>query len=380
MKSLSWNFEVFSTQNESGQKWKSIICSIPEHLKDVYFLLEYAQVYEREFQEPAYLFTYGDNENLVLMVGVKRSINNLSFYSSTTVKSETLYYDLSTLYGYGGPLIIANCTSIKPDLFQEFRAHLNKYCLENNIVSEFLRLHPKIGNYELFIGDNGLVKKNHTIWIDLSKSESEILMSMRNDPRRSIKIAQENNVQIVKSDLSNSDIKEFHRLYTTTMKRLGALPMYFFTVDYFLDLIENLKNNVSIFFAKWDDKYISSYMYVHEGDFIDLYLGGSDPQYWNLKANPFCLYSAAIWAKSQDFSYYHMGGGHGAELDSLLHFKSQFSNNIAPFYMYRHIHNIPMYNELCDLKDSFNSQNSDTQEKASFTDAVLKDYFPEYRA
>ena len=48
--------------------------------------------------------------------------------------------------------------------------------------------------------------------------------------------------------------------------------------------------------------------------------------------------------------------------------------------MYRHIHNIPMYNELCDLKDSFNSQNSDAQEKASFTDAVLKDYFPEYRA
>lgn len=351
---------------------------MPDDLRDVYFLPEYARIHEREFDESAYLFKYGDSTNLVLMVGVKRGINNLSFYSGSRQNSETRYFDLSTPYGYGGPILISKSECEKPELFEQFRLNLHDYCIKNNIISEFLRLHPKLANYKLFSGDAGLVEKNYTIWIDLTKNESEILMDMRNDPRRSIRIAQANGVQIIRSELSHSDILEFHKLYTTTMTRLGALPMYFFSVDYFHDLIANLQNNVSIFFAKWKDKYISAYMYVHEGDFIDLYLGGSDPSYWNLKGNPLCLYNAALWAKSRGFIYYHMGGGHGAELDSLLHFKSQFSNTKAPFYMYRYIHNTEMYNELCDLKTSFDFKDSPNQFKMK-TDAVLKDYFPAYR-
>jgi len=352
---------------------------VPEDLRDIYFLHEYAKVYEKEFQESAHLFKYGDDTNYVLMVGVKRSINVLSFCESQTTLLSEEYFDLSTPYGYGGPLIVCSDPEQESILFQGFRDHMHDYCIKNNIVSEFLRLHPKLANYKLFGANDRIVKKNNTVWIDLNQSESDIFKNMKNDPRRSIRIASENGVQVIKSELTQRDISEFHRLYTTTMERLGALPAYFFTLDYFEDLVDKIKGNISLFFSKWNDRNISAYMYVHGGDFIDLYLGGSDPLYWKLKGNPICLYTAALWAKSNGFKYYHMGGGHGAEYDSLFHFKSQFSPDRSPFYMYRHIHNTEMYNELCNWKTKFENQNTLTDSYPKDVDVVLKDYFPAYR-
>jgi serine/alanine adding enzyme len=370
--------EVLSTHGQDRERWSQYIAALPPEKKDIYFLPEYAAMYESEFHEPAFLFRYGDDQQSAFLVAVKRGIGELPFYQSQSSAPSAHYYDLATPYGFGGPVV---CTpdGDESQLFNAFRESLHQYCLENGIVSEFLRLHPVMQNQGYFGADPGLREKNCTVWIDLRYPEEALLQRMRNDPRRSIKFSLQQGVEAIKSDLQPSHIEEFHRLYTASMKRLNALPMYFFSLEYFQELVANLGDHVALFIATWQDKVISAYLYLHCGRYVDLYLAGSDPEHWDLKANALCIYRAAQWAKTQGYWYCHLGGGHAAEFDSLFHFKSQFSPERAPFFMYRHIHDSKVYAKLCAMKQEFDDRKIAETGIEPGQDALLVDYFPAYR-
>jgi serine/alanine adding enzyme len=60
---------------------------------------------------------------------------------------DTVWYDLITPYGYGGPVIKECKKTCRAELIKKFeRMSLQSIVKKNRIVSEFIRFHPIVGN------------------------------------------------------------------------------------------------------------------------------------------------------------------------------------------------------------------------------------------
>ncbi|NLM45162.1 MAG: GNAT family N-acetyltransferase, partial [Clostridiales bacterium] len=109
---------------------------------DIYFEPDYGKLYEKMENGKCEIFEYTCELGTVYHMFIKREIE--------TKVDDTVWYDLITPYGYGGP-IIKRCEAGKENaLVNEFGHAFAQYCKENNIVSEFIRFHPVIKNSELF--------------------------------------------------------------------------------------------------------------------------------------------------------------------------------------------------------------------------------------
>ena len=111
--------------------------------KDIYYLAEYGKLYEEIEGGKLEVFNYESNIGNVRNLFIKREI--------PVRINGTKYFDIITPYGYGGPTII-ECynESKKNKLVMEYYNSFMNYCIENNIVSEFIRFHPLNKNYEDF--------------------------------------------------------------------------------------------------------------------------------------------------------------------------------------------------------------------------------------
>ena len=375
-----WSLEVLSTRSQDRARWRRHLDALPPDKRDVYYLPEYSALYEAVYGEPAFLFRYGDDQDQALMVAAERSVVELPFYQPGNGLSMPVYCDLVTPYGYGGPILHSKDKLGEVELFKSFREAIHQYCLDNGIVAEFLRLHPLMQNHEHFGQDPGLHQKNGTVWIDLRNSEEDIFRGLSKDHRRNVGKASRKGVEIVQSDLGLESVKRFHRLYTGAMERLGALPLYFFPLEFFQQAASTLKGHISCFFATWQGEDISGHLVLHSGPYINNFLSGSDKEYWNLKPDVLITYRIALWAKAQGYQFFHLGGGHAVQQDSVFKFKNGFSANVAPYYMYRCVHDQDTYAALVQMKQGFDEINRADATTADERDPVLEDYFPAYRA
>lgn len=371
--------EVLSTHGKDLKRWRELVDAIPIDKKDIYLLPDYSVLYESEFGEPTFLFRYGDETGSVMMVASKRHLQDLPFYDRSIRSTFPEYCDISSPYGYFGPIVNTNDQGEEGSLFASFRVAMHEYCLANGIVAEFLRLNPITQNHTLFGQDTKLRQKSTTVLIDLKQSESELWMDMKNTRRSEVRKAKSNGVTILHSDLREEHLREFHRIYTLSMKRLNALPLYFFSLDFLNDLVSRLSSHTALFFAMWQGKAISAQLFFHCGQYVDYYLSGSDSDYWNLNGNVIGIYTAILWAKQQGYQFMHLGGGHGAEDDSLYRFKSKFSRGRSPYYMYQKIHDSEGYARICELKREYDNANLQHGQERIRIDPVLVDYFPYYR-
>ena len=374
------SLEVLSAEGRDAELWRAYLSDVPPENRDVFHLPEFAALCEVEFDEPALLFRYEVDDGGVLLVATKRSVADLPFWHANGDRPRRDYYDLSTPWGYGGPVVWGSAAR-NAQRFAGFRTALHEYCVANGIVAEFLRLHPLMENHQLFGADPGLYRKSSTVWVDLTPTEEEMLASMRKGHRRDIARARRMGVEVVRSDLREEHLSEFHRLYTGRMQSHGALDEFFLSFEFLKELAARLSNHVSLFLATASGRAIAGYLVLHERPYAHDFLAGSDPDYWHLTPNTAVAHAIGLWAKGEGYTHHHLGGGHGLQEDSLLHFKSGFSPNRAPYYLYRHVHDEAAYTRLCEMKRVYDEQSvvaESVPERPK--DPLLLDYFPAYRA
>ncbi len=377
----NWSLEALSAHGRDREHWHRLLSALPAEQRDVYILPEYVALYEDVYREPTVMLRYGDDRQGVLMVVASRSITGLPFYKSCFASRELAYQDLTSPYGYGGPVVYGCNEGNQAELFSAFREEFHEYCVRNSVVTEFLRLHPLMQTHLPFGNDTGLYQKNYTVWIDLRGNASSIYDGMRKNHRRNVRKATSEGVEVVLSDLRAEHVREFYRLYTSRMQELGALPVFFFPLGFFQEAVATLKGHISCFLAKWKGKVVSAHMFLHSGPYINSFLSGSDSGHRELNANVLTVYQAALYAKERGCRFFHLGSGHAFELDSVLQFKSQFSRNKAPYYMYRHVHDTAAYETLCKMKEEFDREDvPDNPTVDTAQDPLLVDYFPAYRA
>lgn len=269
---------------------------------------------------------------------------------------DAVYWDAISTYGYGGPLIDPKLTCDEVDaIFKE----IQQFLYLNNCVSLFLRLHPILNfNWNVKIGST--VTHGPTLVSDLTKDESEHWSETQNQHRRGIRKALKAGITTRCERFDGSNIDTFLKIYTETMVSVNAHDFYFFDREYFGNLAKNLPNSLLLITAYDDELAVASSLYTTDDSskIIQYHLGGTLNSYRKLQPSKLITHVARDWGRKNNYHFLHLGGGVGANLDSLYYYKKGFSSYELDFQTYRMITNSDIYNELTKLAGNENSNST----------------------
>lgn len=275
------------------------------------------------------------------------------------------YYDIVTPYGYGGPMIYYALD--KEQLIKDYEIQFREYCLNNNIVCEFIRYHPIYENWSDFDGIYENIYSRHTVGTNLKDFDDpvqkEFGKSARKDLRKSINAGVTCTVHPAPGSL---DI--FRKLYEETMDRNHAEAMYYFPDEYYKLLTTELRPYVTEIRAHYEGNIIASEIYFTAGNLMHAHLLGSNQIFLELNAGILLEATAAYWGKENGYQYIHHGGGRtSADDDALLMYKKKFGKNTEfDFYIGKKIWNESVYSVL-------------VENKILESEIKNKDFFPLYR-
>lgn len=312
--------------------------------KDIYFDDNYGKLYENIENGKAEVFHFKNDIGEVKHQFILREI-------PTKIGGDT-YYDITTPYGYGGPIILDCNENQRAKLVSQFYNQFSVFCKENKIVSEFVRFHPIEGNSRDFFPmyDVSCIRK--TLGTNLKDYKDPIQSEFSKSCRKNIRKAL--NKGITYEIIENPrDIDEFKKIYYSTMDRNNASDYYYFDESYFEEVISLFKKNTIIVKAIYEGKTIAQGLYFIYGKNIHIHLSGTLSEYLYLSPAYILRYAVTIWGKENGYYMIHHGGGRSnSKEDGLYKFKKGFAKNTEfDFYVGKKIWNNLIYEALCTKVD-----------------------------
>ena len=279
----------------------------------------------------------------------------------------TNYFDANSVYGYGGPIASKHFKEFSKEELIFFKKNLLDYCLKNDVISIFSRLHPLINTSEFFNSFGKVKKLNKVVAVDLTEPiDIQRQHYSRSYKNQINKLKKKKGYTVRKLDYKNIDV--FKDIYFETMRRVNAKDYYFFSEEYLIHLVENECYRTVILVA-YNNEGIpaSAAIYTISKNFMQYHLGGTKD--FALKDAPikYIMDEARLLGSSLGLSYFNLGGGvGGSDEDSLFRFKSGFSKSLFQFSVWNLIVDQKAYDNLVKEK------NIDKFEHPNF--------FPLYRA
>lgn len=317
-----------------------------KEIDDIYLTKTYAELYTEKEQGVAKTFDFVSPNGKIRNVFIKRSIP----YTSGNQE----YYDITTPYGYGGPMIAeaVNLESLLEEYFEAF----HQYCLQENIVSEFVRFHL-LENQEVreqFKGETQLIGQH--IVRDLKQQREEdfhksVLQSVRRAERLGVKVI---------FDETGQYLDEFLEVYTSTMDWHEAKEFYYFDKSFFEQIHNSLNGHFLYVHAFLEEKLIGTRLILHGDKYAYYFLGGALREYSTYKAASLLDYKIIDRLQEEGKEYYVFGGGYHGE-DGLYKYKNKFSQRgKLPFYVGKKVHQPEIYEELVERRSLEGNFDPDT--------------------
>ena len=153
-------------------------------IDDIYFTSEYCKLNELIEKGESQTFKFADNSGEISYTFIKRRIEHCNGE----------YYDIISPYGYGGPLIVSCVPEKKQSLCKKFESAFEEYCLNNNIISEFVRFHPIANNVADFKTMYDIVYLRKTVGTDLISYEEPVKDEFTKGCRKNIRRVLNNGV------------------------------------------------------------------------------------------------------------------------------------------------------------------------------------------
>jgi lipid II:glycine glycyltransferase (peptidoglycan interpeptide bridge formation enzyme) len=171
----------------------------------------------------------------------------------------------------------------------------------------------------------------YTAIIDVSKTEEEILASMKPKWRYNINLASKKWVEVFIAEKTQENIKIFYDLMRQTTKRDWFSGN---TLKYYKNFLENIPESTLIF-TKFEDKILSAWIFIFDTKISIYYYWAStsDKNYRNLMA-PYLMQWFAIqkakkvWSKFYDFLGVATPGEKNSNLAWVTDFKLKFTSDV----------------------------------------------------
>ena len=311
------------------KEWNEVIQSMNEY--DFYHQAEYHQL---DQSGKAQLLYFRNSNTFFAVPVIVRNIEG------------TIYKDITSVYGYAGPLS-KELNPNKKDVLL-FQNELKKYFDQNHIITVFSRLHPLFQNQEILLKNLGEIEDvNATVGVDLtlpkSEQRSQYSHSLKNDINRL-----EKEGIYVKQAQTKKEIDAFVAIYHENMKRVNASEKYYFSNPYFYDFLKSIHSTLLL--AYLNDELISGSLYTAYNGIVQSHLSATHGDYLTYSPLKYLWDKIRIWGVKEKMNYLHLGGGYGGQDDSLYAFKSQFSKQRFMFKVWKYVHDETIYNELVSQK------------------------------
>ena len=323
---------------EEAEKWDEIVKSFTRY--DVYYLSGYVKAFEQYGDGKAALIYYTNHSTKAINVVMFRDIADDPFFSRHLERNKC--FDIVTPYGYGGFLIEGDDTDTLEREYKEFAA-------SRGIVSEFVRFHSMLDNYqkvesiydEIFLGNTVYINTSDrcTIWNNLTSKNRNV-----------IRKAQKSGLKVYWGRDENL-IPKFMEIYNATMKKDNATDYYFFDKPFYETILHDLKHNAMWFYSVLNGEIASIAIFLFGNGKMHYHLSAIRKEYQHLAPSNLMIYEAALWASHNGYKTLHLGGGVGCKEDSLYKFKKAFNRGEdRSFYIGKKIFDQDTYQQLVDLK------------------------------
>ncbi len=265
---------------------------------------------------------------------------------ATLGETEAFFVDAFSPYGYPGPVVLHQATvpiEERRAIESEAQSSICSMLVSFGVVSLFVRFHP------LFAADHDLKptfgtmsQPSQTVFIDLTDSLETISKNMEKSHRQGIKKLYNLGFSTVANDFSY--LTEFIRIYHATMDRVAATANYYFSTEYFEELIRALDSRVHLIVGlSPEGTVVSGGLFFQEDGIVQFHLSASDPEFRNLAPGKMIADAAISLFKSRGQRCLHFGGGVGGRDDSLLAYKQRFSPHRGHFRVWKAVVNEPLF-------------------------------------
>ncbi|PKM71551.1 MAG: GNAT family N-acetyltransferase [Firmicutes bacterium HGW-Firmicutes-16] len=324
---------------------------------DVFFNPSYGKLYEQIEGGAFDTFEYAGRDGTICNMYIKRPVSWLV--------DDVQYYDVTTPYGYGGPVVTAGETS--ESLIAEYYTAWAAYCRGSRIIAEFVRFHL-YDNADLRLYYPGeVIRISDNVVRSLTPTMDEIWMEFEHKVRKNVKRAQNNGLTVT-ADATGEHLSAFLNIYYKTMKRNRAKNYYYFETSYFEDINRTL-NGQYIYFHVWhNEQIISTELVLYSQDYAYSFLGGTLEDFYPMRPNDLLKYEIIKWCKETGRRAFILGGGYHSG-DGIYRYKKAFApGNDVPFYIGRKVFQSEIYHQLIAIR----AQKPDFDSESQF--------FPLYRS
>ena len=311
---------------EEVEAWSAYLTKVAAY--DFYDLPSYHALAERRGEGEAVLLAFEQGRFAILLPLLLRAITSIEGLEQAGAG----LHDATSVYGYSGPLLSAE--ALPPDVIGSFQEALIAFAKTRNIVSIFSRLHPLRPGREALAGLGEVQVHGPTVSIDLTLSEEEQWRRYRNNHRRNIAKLR---AQGYECSISRNEaaLAAFSDLYRETMERRDAHESYFFDDDYFRALLD--MGCFDFVLCHHGGAVAAGALVSRCNGIAQYHLGGTVEAHLQIAPMKLVFDEARRWAAGSGCSVLHLGGGLGAQCDSLFNFKAGFSDRRHEFSTWRWI-------------------------------------------
>ncbi|WMT42376.1 GNAT family N-acetyltransferase [Paenibacillus sp. D2_2] len=332
--------------NSHPAEWNAYLSQMYE--KDIYFSSEYFQLFEDEENQRAELFLYKQEDKLIMYPYLLRSIHHLPTIVGLGLEGD--WFDISTPYGYGGPISNVPPGAERSELYRQFGEVFTDYCREKRIMTEFVRFHPLIGNASEYQAGLTTELIRNTAYIDLTVgSEIELIKHYCSNHKRNIRNFKSSPLKIRRSNLRDKS-ESFSKLYYGTLEDLQADDFYYFPKSFIDETFRLLKGRLELFEVMDGEKTVAACLVMHEHPWMHYHLCGWDRAYLKWAPTKLLIHAAAMWGMENGFQQFHLGGGYTGN-DNLFQFKQGFATQLEPlnYYLGKRIFFPEMYDRILSI-------------------------------
>lgn len=266
-------------------------------------------------------------------------------------------YDLSSVYGYPGPLHVGASEQF-PVMLDVAFSRLR----DMGFVSFFSRCSAFTMSH-MAPPPECYFRSGKVVAIDLAGPADKQWRQYRDNLRREISRAIEGGLQCQLA--CKNELPSFLDLYHKTMNRVAAHSYYYFDQTYLANMLASDDFDCRLFVCKYENKIISAALFLFCNGIVQYHLSGSDETYSKLGATKLLIDYVRRLAAQEGFLILSLGGGLGGRADHLYNFKRGFTKNEEDFYLVKKVLNPVAYKSLLAVQ---NRNPADTS-----------DFFPAYR-
>ncbi len=313
--------------------WPAALRKLPAQIRDIYSQPEYLWLYE-DAEQTAHCFVYREDERTFVYPFMLRPIPG----------SDGLT-DISTPYGYGGPVT----SDSDPAFIGRARMEFLHCAQGRGVIAELIKFHPLLGNHVLMESQLRVIPVCPVVYVDLGVDPAERWRHVYTHAnRKNINKAARSGIKI-SFDGGDEQWSAFRRLYAQTLKANSAASFYEFSDAYFRGIRERLASRHILVTAVLNDVIVCGLIVLLGAENAHCHLIGTDRVAMSNGVNNLLHHELVGWAAGHGYKRLLVGGGRGnSEDDSLLRFKRNFSDLSATFFVGESVIAGDAYQQLCD--------------------------------